>query len=248
MSMKSDDKLAAARQRLAHLTREGVKFSYCEETRMLGGEHPGGGCFTIAEMVNSLTVKAHTSGVLLAAFLNGELDENFDTVIGEMLLPADVERMGLLGRHPLMQFNRLALEYRMLRRDMEIARKPADPEHRVPAERTLRGDPQPIHCVEIAMVEGRRVSRRCPAPLYDRLCVWWQNFTTIPQRWMAAFLKKRGWVVFYLDERSRVCHGRGGCWLKLYQEGEDREKAAKALRAAEKRGEYVETFNTEKKP
>jgi hypothetical protein len=33
---------------------------------------------------------------------------------------------------------------------------------------------------------------------------------------MMRFLRKRGWVVFYLDEPARKCFS-GHCWLKLYE-------------------------------
>jgi hypothetical protein len=36
------------------------------------------------------------------------------------------------------------------------------------------------------------------------------------ERWMMRFLRKRGWVVFYLDEPARKCFS-GHCWLKLYE-------------------------------
>ena len=48
----------------------------------------------------------------------------------------------------------------------------------------------------------------------------WQNVWSAPNRWMARYLKKRGWVVFYLDKQYRTCDA--GCWLKLYQESERR--------------------------
>ncbi len=39
------------------------------------------------------------------------------------------------------------------------------------------------------------------------------------QHLMMRFLRRRGWVVFYLDEQARVCNS-GTCWLRLYQEQE----------------------------
>ena len=36
------------------------------------------------------------------------------------------------------------------------------------------------------------------------------------ERWMMRFLRKRGWVVFYLDEPARKCRG-DFCWLALYE-------------------------------
>lgn len=48
----------------------------------------------------------------------------------------------------------------------------------------------------------------------------WSNIHTAPNRWMASWLRRRGWVCFYLEPAHREC--RGLCWLQLYQEGEDR--------------------------
>jgi hypothetical protein len=55
----------------------------------------------------------------------------------------------------------------------------------------------------------------------------WNNIITAPNRWMAYWLRRRGWVCFYLDEPARHCAQRGpqtagGCWLALYQESERR--------------------------
>ena len=49
----------------------------------------------------------------------------------------------------------------------------------------------------------------------------WENLLTTHHRIMARFLRKRGWVVFYLDEQARTCN-EGTCWLKLYRESENR--------------------------
>jgi len=52
----------------------------------------------------------------------------------------------------------------------------------------------------------------------EYLQTWLHNFSGIPARWMARYLEKRGWVVFYLDEHARSCGNNGdGCWLALYQ-------------------------------
>ena len=52
----------------------------------------------------------------------------------------------------------------------------------------------------------------------ENLKVWLRNFSHIHHGWMARYLEKRGWVVFYLDEQARQCGNNGdGCWLKLYQ-------------------------------
>jgi hypothetical protein len=50
----------------------------------------------------------------------------------------------------------------------------------------------------------------------DRLKVWIRNALSFHHRIMANFLRKRGWVVFYLEERARICN-EDTCWLKLYQ-------------------------------
>jgi len=47
----------------------------------------------------------------------------------------------------------------------------------------------------------------------------WSNIITIPNRWMANYLKRRGWVVFYLEKEHRTCNAKC-CWLQLYEEGE----------------------------
>jgi len=35
------------------------------------------------------------------------------------------------------------------------------------------------------------------------------------QQWMMKYLRKRGWVVFYLDEEQRQC-SKQTCFLTLY--------------------------------
>ena len=53
----------------------------------------------------------------------------------------------------------------------------------------------------------------------------WNNIVTTPNRWMAYYLRRRGWVVFYLDASYRTCHGAAAntnCWLRVYQAEEDR--------------------------
>jgi hypothetical protein len=47
--------------------------------------------------------------------------------------------------------------------------------------------------------------------------VWFNNALNSPFRLMAQILRKRGWVVFYLDKESRNC-SKGFCWLKEYQQ------------------------------
>ena len=50
----------------------------------------------------------------------------------------------------------------------------------------------------------------------EKLHVFFQNAKSFHHRLMANFLRKRGWVVFYLEEKARTCNGE--CWLKIYQE------------------------------
>jgi len=49
---------------------------------------------------------------------------------------------------------------------------------------------------------------------------WWNNFVTTPQRWAAYWLRRRGWVCFYLDPENRSC--RVLCWMEEYQRGAKR--------------------------
>ena len=46
-------------------------------------------------------------------------------------------------------------------------------------------------------------------------------------RLLSKYLRYRGWVVFWLDERGQFCSaevnysiGRGVCWLRCYRQGE----------------------------
>lgn len=48
--------------------------------------------------------------------------------------------------------------------------------------------------------------------------VFCENIKSFHHRIMARFLRKRGWVVFYLEEEARAC--KNVCWLKLYQDSE----------------------------
>lgn len=56
----------------------------------------------------------------------------------------------------------------------------------------------------------------------------WHNIATAHHRWFARFLRRRGWVCLYLDERSRHCSA--DCWLRLYEEGERREHEPRGFR------------------
>lgn len=50
---------------------------------------------------------------------------------------------------------------------------------------------------------------------------FWHNIKHFHHRMIARYLKRRGWVVFYLEEKYRTCDGET-CWLKLYQSEEKR--------------------------
>ncbi len=43
-----------------------------------------------------------------------------------------------------------------------------------------------------------------------------RNLKTAHHRIMMRYLRKRGWVVFYLEPESRKCDS-SYCWLKLYE-------------------------------
>ncbi len=45
---------------------------------------------------------------------------------------------------------------------------------------------------------------------------WLRNAKHFHHRIMMNYLRKRGWVVFYLEENVREC--RNMCWLKLYKD------------------------------
>ena len=47
------------------------------------------------------------------------------------------------------------------------------------------------------------------------------NASSAHHRFMARYLRRRGWVCFYLEPQARQCsHGPSGCWLELYEAGE----------------------------
>jgi len=49
----------------------------------------------------------------------------------------------------------------------------------------------------------------------ELIAVWINNAKTFHQRIAARFLRRHGWVVFYLPEDQRECK-KDCCWLKLY--------------------------------
>jgi len=57
---------------------------------------------------------------------------------------------------------------------------------------------------------------------------WVANVVCGHHRIMAAYLRKRGWVVFYLEEEQRGCtNNLDGCWLKRYKSECDRRRILK---------------------
>jgi hypothetical protein len=59
--------------------------------------------------------------------------------------------------------------------------------------------------------------------------VWFKNLRHVHERIMVRYLRKKGWVVFWLDKESRVCN-EGTCWLQLYEDAmkyEEENKTSK---------------------
>ena len=50
----------------------------------------------------------------------------------------------------------------------------------------------------------------------EKFKVWLRNFRHVHERMMMNFLRKRNWVVFYLEPQNRSCNDV--CWLKLYEQ------------------------------
>lgn len=50
----------------------------------------------------------------------------------------------------------------------------------------------------------------------DKLKTWLQNLKHIHHRLMMRYLRKRNWVVFYLEPKYRKCKD-GVCWLEMYE-------------------------------
>jgi hypothetical protein len=49
----------------------------------------------------------------------------------------------------------------------------------------------------------------------SKIRTWLSNARHFHHRIMMRFLRKRGWVVFYLEPEHRKCND-GCCWLELY--------------------------------
>jgi len=48
----------------------------------------------------------------------------------------------------------------------------------------------------------------------NKIKTFLRNLKSVHHRVMMRYLRKRGWVVFYLESQYRDC--KGVCWLKLY--------------------------------
>ena len=47
---------------------------------------------------------------------------------------------------------------------------------------------------------------------------WIANVLCVHHRIMATYLRREGWVVFYLEEENRCCtNNTNGCWLNRYK-------------------------------
>ena len=46
--------------------------------------------------------------------------------------------------------------------------------------------------------------------------MWFRNALMFHHRIMMRYLRKRGWVVFYLPKEARKCD-KDTCWLHLYE-------------------------------
>lgn len=61
---------------------------------------------------------------------------------------------------------------------------------------------------------------------------WIRNLRSVHHRWMAAWLRRKGWVAFYLDEEARDCDGGIAgpdfCWLHLYRSEQERTRTGRA--------------------
>ena len=78
------------------------------------------------------------------------------------------------------------------------------------------------------MYNGLRVPRlehlfKAKGEKMGKLTVWMKNLPSFHHRIMARYLRKRNWVVFYLEPKDRVCI-KDHCWLKLYESEELRKK------------------------
>lgn len=55
------------------------------------------------------------------------------------------------------------------------------------------------------------------AIVWGKSKAWVANAKNFHQRIMMRFLRKRGWVVFYLSPEVRECKGKM-CWMRLYND------------------------------
>jgi len=55
---------------------------------------------------------------------------------------------------------------------------------------------------------------------------WLKNLPSFHHRILARFLRKHGWVVFYLEPEFRKC-SNPDCWINAYEAGEKAHKRGK---------------------
>jgi Xaa-Pro aminopeptidase len=56
--------------------------------------------------------------------------------------------------------------------------------------------------------------------MMDKLLLFFRNSRYIHHRWMMRFLRRRGWVVFYLEPKYRYKCSDPSCFFRLYLDGE----------------------------
>ncbi len=49
-----------------------------------------------------------------------------------------------------------------------------------------------------------------------KIATWVENAKTFHHRIMMRYLRRRGWIVFYLEGEARSCNDM--CWIKLYKD------------------------------
>ena len=59
-------------------------------------------------------------------------------------------------------------------------------------------------------------------PVRERLTVWLRNALHTHERWAARWLRRKGWVVFYLETQYRQCNAL--CWLEAAERADSHGK------------------------
>jgi hypothetical protein len=67
-----------------------------------------------------------------------------------------------------------------------------------------------------------KILRNVKSYMNNKIKLWFSNLPTLFQRILAEYLKKRGWVVFFLVEDARFCT-KDTCWLRVYLQNESRK-------------------------